>query len=121
MKHLKWLELEVYYPIDASLFEKEELSEIEKLTAGVIEGYEIGTAYFNINQAAIQSLLPKCFIPKGKQNKKFYTEVIFVDGSFAFATGKPDEIYKKIDDYLDSFEEEIEEVVEEDENEQTPE
>ena len=47
--------------------------------------------------------------------------MIFVDGSFAFATGKPDEIYKKIDDYLDSFEEEIEGVVEEDENEQTPE
>lgn len=103
MKHLNWLELEVYYPIDASLFESEELSEIEKLSAGIVEGYEIGTAYFNVNQATIQSLLPKCFIPKGKQNKKFYTEVIFNDGSFAFAVDKTIEVYKKIDTYLDGF------------------
>ena len=31
MKHLNWFEIEVYYPIDASLFEAEiELSEVEK-------------------------------------------------------------------------------------------
>lgn len=114
MKYLKWLELEVYYPIDASLFESEELSEVQKLSAGIVEGYEIGIAYFNINQAAIQSLLPKCFIPKGKTNKKFYTEVIFNDGSFAFATDKPTEIYKKLDEYLENF-------VEDEENNKTPE
>jgi hypothetical protein len=103
MKHLNWLEIEVYYPIDASLFENEELSEVEKLSAGIVEGYEVGIAYFNISQATIQSLLPKCFIPKGKQNKKFYTEIIFNDGSFAFATAKPTEVYGMIDEYLEGF------------------
>jgi hypothetical protein len=104
VKHLKWLEIEVYFPIDASLFEEnEELSEVEKMSAGVVEGYETGIAYFNMGQIAIQSLLPKCFIPKGKTNKKFYTELMFNDGSFAFATAKPAEVYKLIDDYLDNF------------------
>lgn len=107
MKYLKWFEIEVYYPIDASLFENEEMSEVEKLSAGIVEGYEIGIAYFNLGQSQIQSLLPKCFIPKGKSNKKFYTEIIFIDGSFAFATLKPNEVYKLIDDYLDEFPEDI--------------
>lgn len=104
MKHLNWLELEVYFPIDASLFEaEEELSEVEKLSAGIVEGYEIGTAYFNVAQNTIQSLLPKCFIPKGKTHRKFYTEVIFIDGSFAFVTSKPTEVYAIIDDYLENL------------------
>lgn len=103
MKHLNWFEIEVYYPIDASLFEDTKLSEIEKLTAGIVEGYEIGTAYFNLGQNQIQSLLPKCFIPKGKTNKKFYTEITFIDGSFALATAKPSDVYSKIDDYLDNL------------------
>jgi hypothetical protein len=103
MKHLNWLEIEVYYPIDASLFENEELSEVEKLSAGIVEGYEVGIAYFNITQATIQSLLPKCFIPKGKTHRKFYTEIIFNDGSFAFATAKPPEVYQLIDNYLDDL------------------
>lgn len=103
MKHLRWFEIEVYYPVDASLFEDTELSEIEKLSAGIVEGYEIGIAIFNLGQSQIQSLLPKCFIPKGKSNKKYYTEIIFIDGSFAFATAKPTEVYNKIDEYLDSL------------------
>lgn len=100
MINLNWFEIEVYYPIDASLFDNEELSEVDRLTAGIVEGYEIGTAYFNLGQSSIQSLLPKCFIPKGKTNKKFYTEITFVDGSFAMATLKPFEVYAKIDEYL---------------------
>lgn len=103
MKHLSWFEIEVYYPIDASLFENEELSEVEKLSAGIVEGYEVGTAYFNLGQSTVQSLLPKCFIPKGKSNKKFYTEIIFSDGSFAFAIEKPTEVYNKLDDYLEKL------------------
>jgi hypothetical protein len=104
MKHLNWFEIEVYYPIDASLFEAEvELSEVEKLSAGIVEGYEIGIAIFNLGKSTVQSLLPKCFIPKGKSNKKFYTEVIFDDGSFAFATAKPLEVYAIIDDYLENL------------------
>jgi hypothetical protein len=103
MKNLNWFEIEVYYPIDASLFDNEELSEVDRLTAGIVEGYEIGTAYFNLGQSTIQSLLPKCFIPKGKTNKKFYTEITFVDGSFAMATLKPFEVYAKIDEYLSNL------------------
>jgi len=110
IKHLKWLEIEVYFPIDASLFEEnEELSEVQKMTAGVVEGYETGIAYFNMGQIAIQSILPKCFIPKGNKNRKFYTELMFNDGSFAFATARPVEVYKLIDDYLDKFPEPEEE------------
>jgi hypothetical protein len=103
MKHLNWLELEVYFPIDASLFEGEEMSEIEKLSAGIVEGYEVGIAYFNISQNSIQSLLPKCFIPKGKTHRKFCTEVIFSDGSFAFVTSKPTEVYTMIDEFVDKL------------------
>lgn len=100
MINLNWFEIEVYYPIDASLFDNEKLSEVDRLTAVIVECYEIGTAYFNLGQSSIQSLLPKCFIPKGKTNKKFYTEIIFSDGSFAMATLKPFEVYVKIDEYL---------------------
>lgn len=103
MDFLNWFEIEVYYPIDASLFDNSELTEIEKLTAGIVEGYEVGTAIFNLGQNTIHSLLPRCFIPKGKTNKKFYTEVIFSDGSFALAVEKPKEVYKKIEDYLSNL------------------
>lgn len=104
MKYLNWFEIEVYYPIDASLFEDSELSEIERLTAGVIEGYETGVAYFNLAQSQVQSILPKCFIPKGKkQNKKFYSEIVFIDGSIALAIEKPNDVYKRLDEYLDNL------------------
>lgn len=103
IKNLNWLELEVYFPIDASLFESEEMSEVEKLSAGIVEGYEIGVAYFNIAQNTIQSLLPKCFIPKGKTHRKFYTEVIFTDGSFAFVTSKPNDVYVMIDEFIEKL------------------
>ena len=100
MKHLKWFEIEVYFPIDASLFEEnEELTEVQKMSAHIVEGYEVGVAYFNMGQVALQ----------GNKNKKFYTELIFSDGSFAFATAKPAEVYKLIDDYLDKFPEDTEE------------
>lgn len=103
MKHLNWFEIDIYYPIDASLFKDTELSEVERLTAGIVEGYEIGTAYFNLGQNQIQSILPRCFIPKGKSNKKKYSEIIFNDGSVALAVDLPKELYAKIDNYIDSL------------------
>ena len=100
---LNWLELQVYMPIDASLFEDAELSEVEKLTAGVVEGYEIGTAYINLSNKTVESIFPKCFIPKGKQNKKFYSEIVFSDGSFALCVEKSTEVYHIIDKYAASL------------------
>jgi hypothetical protein len=43
------------------------------------------------------------FIPKGKTNKKYYTEVVFENGDVIYSAGKPEAIYSKLNEYYDSI------------------
>lgn len=100
---LNWFEIDVYMPLSADLFSDEEQNEIDKIklaSAGINDAYEIAKAYYNLAQNSITALNPKCFIPKGKTNKKYYTEIIFTNGDYALAVGKSIDVYEKIKEYV---------------------
>jgi len=103
---LNWLKIKVIFPITAGL-DNEEVSEVQKIQMGLKDGdeYEVEWGRYNIDQEEdrILHLTPKCFIPKGKENKKYYTEVYFANESIIYADGKPESVYKQIEDYIDSF------------------
>ena len=102
---LNWLKLDVLYPIQSGLND-EEMSEIDTIrlkSEGIEDGYETGTAYCNIGNDPIVQINPRCFIPKGKQNRKYYSEIVFSSGTVIFGLGKPEVIYQKIADYAASF------------------
>lgn len=103
MDTLKWFKIECIYPIDLD-FNGNEISEIDQLrlkSEGLLEEYETGVAVLNLIEDVIVHLIPKCFIPKGKVYKKYYTEVVMKSGDILYAVGKPDQVYEKINDYLE--------------------
>jgi len=107
---LRWFSLQILYPITSSITTEEELGEIDKIifdnenkSNGIFEGYEVDTGYFNLATNTITQLNPKCFVPKGKTNRKFYTQVVFEDGDIIYSPGKPDTIYEKLIQYYTSF------------------
>jgi hypothetical protein len=107
MDTLKWFKIECIYPIDLDFNGNgNELSEIDQLrlkNEGLLEDYETGVAVLNLLEDVIVHLLPKVFIPKGKVYKKYYTEVVMKSGDILYAVGRPDQVYDKVNDYLESL------------------
>jgi hypothetical protein len=102
---LNWLKLKVIFPITAGL-DNEEVSEVQKLQMGIKDGdeYESELGIYQLREDfTISQLNPRCFIPKNKVNKKYYTEVVFSDGNIIYADGKPEAVYQVIEEYIDSF------------------
>jgi len=103
MGSLNWFKFDCIYPLTSDFNSGEELGEIERLNLqneGILDDYEIGTAILNLGQDTIVHLIPKCFIPKGKTNRKYYTEIVMKSGDVIFALGKPDMVYDKLNAYL---------------------
>ena len=103
MDELKWFKIEVIYPLDSGLGSNEEPNEIDLIrlkSEGLVEDYETDIAVFNLSNNTISQLNPRCFVPKGKINKKYYTEIVFENGDFVFAVGKPEYVYSKVNEYL---------------------
>ena len=103
MDELKWFKIEVIYPLNNALGGDEEINEIDLIrlkSEGLVEEYESDIAIFNLSNNTISQLNPRCFIPKGKINKKYYTEIVFENGDFVFADGKPEFVYGKVNEYL---------------------
>jgi hypothetical protein len=103
--NLQWLKLDVLFPIQSGL-DNEEISEIDTIrlkSEGIEDGFEVGTAYCNVGNDPIVQINPRCFIPKGKQNRKYYSEIVFQSGTIIYGLGKPDVIYQKLSDYVDQF------------------
>ena len=108
MDYLNWFKISVIYPLTSS-FSDEELSEVDQIrlrNEGLLDDYETDTGVYNLSADPIVQLNPKAFIPKGKVNKKFYTEMIFQSGNITYALGKPDSVYEKINEYLNGLPEE---------------
>lgn len=102
---LNWLKIKVIFPITAGL-DNEEVSEVQRIQMGLKDDdqYETETGIYQLtDEFTIYQLNPRCFIPKDKVNKKYYTEVVFSDGNIIYADGKPESVYKQIEDYIDSF------------------
>lgn len=105
---LLWLQLNVIYPLTSSFNSNEEVSEVEQIrlrNEGLLDDdqVETGVGYYNLARNGISQLNPKCFVPKGKVNKKYYTEIYFDDGDVIYALGKPSDVYEKINAYYASL------------------
>jgi hypothetical protein len=106
---INWFKIPIIYPLTASFLTEEEISEVDRIklnNEGLLNDFETDTGYFNLLQDPIVMLMPKCFIPKDKVNKKFYTELIFASGMVAYALGKPSSVYEALTKYIDEFVEE---------------
>jgi hypothetical protein len=108
MDSLNWFKLDVLYKVTIGFDEDEELSEVDKIrlkAEGLVHGdsYEKDEAIFSLAEDTIIRVEPRAFIPKGGKYKKFYSEVIFKSGDVVFADGKPVDVYKKLNEYYDSF------------------
>lgn len=106
MDDLKWFKIDIIYPLNSGFESNEELSEIDAIrlkAEGILDDYETGVGIYNLSVSTIANLTPKCFVPKGKTNKKYYTEIVFDTGDFAFALGKPEFVYDKINEYYNSL------------------
>ena len=97
MDFFDWFKIDVIYKLTAGL-ESEELTEVEQIqlkNEGLLNGddFEKGEAYINLGLNPIKSLEPRCFVPKGKQYKKYFTEKIldcFATGTVPIYWGAPD-------------------------------
>ena len=108
MSELGWFKLKVIFPLTVGLDDSEEVDEIKRLQMGLKDGdqYETEFGFYPIHLDQIIKLNPKCFVPKDKQNKKYYTEVIFQSEHVVYADGKPEIVYKALEDYMQQFPEE---------------
>lgn len=100
-----WFQIDVIYPLTAS-FSDEELSEVDQIrlrNEGLLEDYETDIGVFNLISDPISQINPRAFIPKGKTNKKYYSEVVFESGNIVMALGKPSQVYSKLNEYLNTL------------------
>jgi hypothetical protein len=106
MDSLNWFKIEVCYNITGGLDSDEPLTEIEKIqlsNEGEGVEYEVGWAYFNLNQDAIKHIHPKAFVKKGNVKKTYITELILRSGRIYYANHKPEKVYELLNDYLDNL------------------
>ena len=109
MEDLQWFKIQCIYPLTTSLFnndseddEDETLKRI-RLESMESDGYGRDYAYLNLGEEPISNLIPGCFIPKGKTNKVYFTEIVLSSGRIVFASGKPDGIYDKLNEYVEQL------------------
>lgn len=101
MDTLLWFKIQIIYPLNSSLDESE-ISEVEAIrlrNEGLLDDYETDIGVFNLANDPITHITPKAFIPKGKTNKKYYSEIVFESGNVVLALGKPESVYDKILEY----------------------
>lgn len=93
-------EIDIIYPITTSLLDSEELSETQRLTLHLKDGYKTDKGYWNLTDDPICQLNPRCFIPNDGENNKYFTEAVFLSGSVSYAVGKPESVLLKIKEYV---------------------
>ena len=107
MKFYDWSKVDIIYKMTSDIGQDElsELDEIRLKNEGLLNGdeYERGECYINLGLNPIKSIEPRCFVPKGKQNKKYFTEVIFDDGTSVNADYKPLELYTLLKTYYEGL------------------
>jgi hypothetical protein len=106
MDSLQWFSISIIHPINSAFNTDEEIDELDKirlLNEGLLDDYETTLGYFCLSRNTITQLNPKVFIPKGKTNKKYYTEIVFENGDLVYSPGKPEVIYSKLNEYYESL------------------
>jgi hypothetical protein len=106
MDSLQWFSISIIHPINSAFNTDEEIDELDKirlLNEGLLDDYETTIVYFCLSRNTITQLNPKVFIPKGKTNKKYYTEIVFENGDLVYSPGRPEVIYSKLNEYYESL------------------
>ena len=108
MDSLNWFKIQCIYPLTSSLLNNDESDEDETLKRIRLEsmesdGYGREMAIMNLGEDPIASLVPGCFVPKAKTNKVHYTEIVFASGRLIFASGKPDDVYDRLNEYVSNL------------------
>jgi hypothetical protein len=98
------LKLKVIFPVTESL-DGEELSEVQRMSMGLKDGdqYESEWGFYDYENDIVLQLNPKCFKPKDRENKKYYTQVVFSSELIVYADGKPEVVAKAIEDYVSTL------------------
>jgi len=107
---LKWFKVQCIYPVSSNLrvdtdnddSEDNELKRIRFQNNGV-EQYEIGYAFLSLISDPIMHLEPGCLLPREGKNRKNFTAIIMESGNIVYALGKPEEVYERINEYIESF------------------
>ena len=108
-----WFKIQTIYAITSSLQQYENVNDeddeddvlkrIRMSNMGMVDGYEVDTAYLNIVCDPIVGMLPCCLLPKNAKNKKYYTELILESGNVVFAVGKPEAIFEKLCEFMKAW------------------
>lgn len=93
-----FFEVEIIYPVTSSLLD-EEVDEVDRMRNELKDDFMIGTGYWDLTQDPIARIEPKCIIPKGRTNKKHFSEVVFLSGNVTYCNLKPEELKKKLDEF----------------------
>jgi hypothetical protein len=105
---LMWFRIKVIYPVTSGLNEDNddsEDSELKRIRLQQLDtdGYEYDFAYINLAKDNIVDLIPCCFLAKDRKNKTYYTDIVLESGNIINAVGKPDDVYTKILEYLETL------------------
>lgn len=107
MDNIQWFKIQVLYPLTSTLSNMEDdedpLLKRIRFEQDNTDGYQIDFAYINLALDPIVSLQPCCMLPKDGKNKKYYTEITLQSDNVLYAVGKPEVIYDKINEYLNSL------------------
>lgn len=99
---MELFKVDIIYGFTNSLYhEDEELDELDRIRLG--EDYTIDAGYFNLLADPIVQINPKCLIPKGKVNKKYFSQVVFQSGNVSYTAGKPEALYKTLQEYIEKL------------------
>lgn len=101
---LLWFEVEVIYTSTHSIDEEDErdplLKSIELKASGDTK-YKTDVAFFNLGIDPISQLAPAYL--KDGDFKKYYTIITFESGNIVTAVGKPERIYRQLEEYVKSL------------------
>jgi hypothetical protein len=98
---LKWFEVEVLYMSTDKLDEDEERDNLVRRLQMKASGetmYKTDTAFFNLAVDQISQLSPAHLIDE--DTKKYYTVITFESGNTVAAVGKPERIYRQLNEYV---------------------
>jgi hypothetical protein len=109
---LKWFKIQCIYPVSNNLrmdIDDGEDSELKRIRFrnNDVEQYETGYAFLSLATDPIMHLEPGCLLPREGKNKKNFTVITLESGNIIYALGKPEEVYDKINEYIESLPEPI--------------
>lgn len=100
---LDWFKIKVIYPITKELSDSEpdEIASMQiKGEGNFLDGYGTDVGCYDIANDPIVQINPKCFKPNDRVNKRYCSEIVFASDKIVYASDKPEDVYKQLEEYL---------------------